>query len=157
MARLRHCNWKAEAQKFAVLRLAFGVERQDCFKYEQNSDFEVLAPSAFQTLPETFENRSQIVQDAPKRRPRGPRGTQETPKTAQGTPKRHPRGAQERPRAPKSAQEAPKNGQDASERRPNPPKMEPREFPKPELGGFGGFLEDCVRDALFCRRFFLIF
>ena len=69
MARLRHCNWKAEAQKFAVLRLAFGVERQDCFKYEQNSDFEVLTPSAFQTLPETFENRSQIIQDAPKSPP----------------------------------------------------------------------------------------
>ena len=132
MARLRHCNWKAEAQKFAVLRLAFGVERQDCFKYEQNSDFEVLAPSAFQTLPETFENQSQIVQDAPKRRPRGPRGTQETPKTAQGTPKRHPRGAQE---APKSAQEAPKNGQDATKERPNLPKMT-QGAPKTRIGRF---------------------
>ena len=122
MARLRHCNWKAEAKKFAVLRLAFGVERQDCFKYEQNSDFEVLAPSAFQTLPETFENRSQIVQDAPKRRPRGPRGTQETPKTAQGTPKRHPRGAQERPRG---AQERPRAAQEVPGSTPNPNKIEP--------------------------------
>ena len=128
MARLRHCNWKAEAQKFAVLRLAFGVERQDCFKYEQNSDFEVLAPSAFQTLPETCENRSQIVQDAPKRPKRHPRDAQDRPRDAQEAPKR-------RPRAPKSAQEAPKNGQDASKERPNPPKMT-QGAPKTRIGRF---------------------
>ena len=100
-------------------------------------------PKPSQTLLETLPNRTQIAQDAPKRLKRCPRVL-----------KGRPRGAQE---TPKSAQEAPKNGQDTSRRRPNPPKTEPGEFPKLEFEGFGGLSEDCVRDELFRKRFFLIF
>ena len=82
---------------------------------------------------------AQEAQEAPKRRPRPPkgrpRGTQEAPKSAQ----ERPRGAQERPRR---VQEAPIPSQNRAQG-----------APKARIGRFGGFLEGCVRDAWFCRRF----
>ena len=106
-------------------------------------------PNPSQILPETFQNRFQIAQDAPKRHPSDPRGTQETPKTTQGAPKRPPRDGQGRPRGGKNSQDAPKSG-------PTPPKMKPRGYPKRELTGFWRFLEGRVRDTLFCSRFVTI-
>jgi len=35
MARLHHCNWKAEARKFAALCPAFGVEQKARAQYEK--------------------------------------------------------------------------------------------------------------------------
>ena len=141
MARLHHCNWKAEARKFVALCSAFWVERKACFKYEKTlilRSWLHLNPS--QTLPETFQNRPQIAQEAPKKRPRGPKGTQETPKSAPGTPKRHPRGAPERPRAPerrpRTARTRPRGGLEA----PKPSQNEAQGAPKARIGRFMSIL-----------------
>ena len=90
-------------------------------------------PKPSQTLLETFQNRTQIAQDAPKRHPIGSRGAQDTPKSAQGTPKRRPRNAQERPRG---AQERPRHVQET----PKPSQNRARGIPRARIRRFWGIV-----------------
>ena len=116
MARLYHCNRRAEARKFVALCRAFWVERQACFEYEKTI---ILRSRPLQTPPKPSLKPSQIDPKSPKRRPRG---AQETPKRS----KRRPRDAQERPRdaheASKRRPRAPKTAHEA----PQPPEIRPK-------------------------------
>ena len=76
-------------------------------------------PSRFQ-LAANSHSEANLCQDAPKRRPRGPRRPKEPLKKPPRGSQEAPRGSQEAPkRPPRGFQEAPKGPQEAHKRHPN--------------------------------------
>ena len=150
MARLHHGNWKGRGSEIccSVSRI-WGWAKSLCSIW-RNNDFKILTPSKSSQNPrETFQNRSQMAQDAPKRQPGGSRVTKGRPRGVQGTPKRRPKDAQERPRAFKRRLRTPR-------KRVRDPKSSPGSSQKREFEGFRRIWKGYVHDALFCKRCFTI-